>query len=165
MSLRLVSALLLALAGALYLGVAVPAAERVASQRQDQRRLRAAQHEARSRLATAEEQQAARRRVAAILAQVRPSAPENPLASLRADVLATLRQWSVSEVNLHVRPLRQPEGAAFRLTAKGPYRDVVGLTGGLARPRLGVILQSVSFRAGDGSVALEIEGQRVRILP
>jgi hypothetical protein len=28
-----------------------------------------------------------------------------------------------------------------------------------------VILQRVSFRAGEASVAVEVEGQRVRILP
>ena len=165
MRLRLVSAFLLALAGALYLGVAVPAADRVAGQQQEQRRLRAAQREARRRAASAEKQLAARRRVATILAEVSPAASGNPLATLRADVLATLRQWSVSEVNLHVRPVQRPEGAAFRLTAKGPYREIVGLTRGLARPRLGVILQRVSFRAGEASVAVEVEGQRVRILP
>ena len=165
MSLRLVSAFLLALAGALYLGVAAPALDRVAGQQQEQRRLRAAQREARRRVATAEKQLAARRRVATILAEARPAASGNLLATLRADVLATLSQWSVSEVNLHVRPVRRPEGAAFRLSAKGPYRDVVGLTRGLARPRLGMILQRVSFRAGEASVAVEIEGQRVRILP
>jgi hypothetical protein len=164
-TLRLVSALLLALAGALYLGVAAPALDRVAGQQQEQRRLRAAQQEASRRVAMAKEQLAARQRVATILAEVGPAASGSLLAALRADVLTTLRQWSVSEVTLHVRPLQRPEGAAFRLSAKGPYRDVVGLTRGLARPRLGVILQRVSFRAGEASVALEIEGQRVRILP
>ena len=165
MTLRLASALLLALAGALYFGVAAPAQDRVAGQQQEQQRLRAAQQEASRRVATARKQLAARQRVAAILADVRPAGTGSLLAALRADVLATLRQWSVSEVNLHVRPLGRPEGAAFRLTAKGSYRDVVGLTRGLARPRLGVILQRVSFRAGEASVAVDIEGQRVRILP
>lgn len=165
MTLRLASVVLLVLAGSLYFGVAVPALDRVAGQQQEQRRLRTARHEASQRVATAQKQVAARQRVARILAEARPTTSGSLLAALRADVLATLRRWSVSEVNLHVRPVQRPEGAAFRLSAKGPYREVVGLTRGLTRPRLGVILQRVSFRGGEARVAVEIEGQRVRVLP
>jgi hypothetical protein len=61
-------------------------------------------------------------------------------------------------VRLGVSPARGPYAARVRLSAEGPFAQVVSLAGLLARPERGLVLERVRLAPRGQRVSLELEG-------
>ena len=161
---RLFAVLLLAGAGLVQVGVAIPARRQVVASQGEFRRLRDQARSAREELAEAQARLAPRSRAIAILSRASGPAGE-ALAELRAELLESVESFPVRDVRLEVSPQPPPLAGRFRLGASGPYRSVVALAGDLARPESGMVVEQVALRPGRGGVTLDVQGLRVGAVP
>lgn len=154
-----VTVLLFAIAGAIHLGLGLPARrdrdearEQYARGREERERLRARVAELERRGAAAEPAPA-----------VDPSAAAR---ALRASLLRATEGLSVGSVQIAAAPGERGEVAARgRLAVTGRLADVLLVTGRLARPASGVLLERVRLAetgAASGEVRLEVEGWSAR---
>ena len=77
---------------------------------------------------------------------------------MRRSVVQTLQSAGVSGVRLSVTPGRPPYAARVRLSASGPFPEVMALAGRIARPETGVVLERVRLSPRGGGVALDLDG-------
>jgi hypothetical protein len=157
---RSLAGLLLVAAGLLFVTVAIPSTRRAVTLGEEYRRLRQSRREAEQRLGAAERRMAARARAARILAGVSSTPGGDPLAELRTGVLATLDGQGLHKIRLQVRLARAPLAAAFTLGASGSFDQIVDLSGRLASPASGVILEQATFRRVPRGLSLDIRGAR-----
>ncbi|HVR72048.1 MAG TPA: hypothetical protein VMT87_14485 [Vicinamibacteria bacterium] len=162
MTARLVSVAPLLAALLLYAGLALPLRARAGEARDAYGQARRARQQAQAELAPLERREAAWRRAAAVAAGGEEG---EPAALLRRRVLATVDGSSATAVRLGVRP--GPRGPTVRVSATAPFAEAVRLSGELARPGTGLILERVELRprADRGHVALLVEALALRARP
>jgi hypothetical protein len=142
----------------LYAGAVHPLRARAEAARDEYREARRARQQAQSQLAPLERRETLRRQAAAVFAHA--AADEGgPTAALRRSVLATLEGSGASGVRLGVRPGPGPAEATVRLSAVASFADAVRLSGELAGPGSGLILQRVRLepRGDRQRVGLDVE--------
>lgn len=142
MKARLLCAAPLLAAILLYAAVVVPLRARAGQARDDYREARRARQQAQLQLAPLERRETLRRQAAAIFAEA-ATGEGGPTAALRRSVLATLEGSGATAVRLGVRPGPGPTGATVRVSAAASFPDAVRLSGELAGPGTGLILQLV----------------------
>jgi hypothetical protein len=152
---RWIAAALLVAGVVLYAAVAVPTQRQAAEAADEYRRARDEARDIRTRLARLERRDAAHERAAAAMAATTPG---GTVRAVRRSVVQTLQDAGVSGVRLSVVPARPPFAARVRLSATGPYPEVIGFAGRLARPETGVVLERVRLSPRGGALALEIDG-------
>ena len=157
MSLRRVAIALAAAGGALYLGVAIPAASRLSAARAELQEARRQRDAGKERLA------GQRRRDEALLRAGRP-AEAATLMGVRREIVSTLDQASLTGAKLDVRPGRAPAVAVVRVEAHGAFAELMGLAERLAEPGSGLIFDRVRLVRLPSSLGLEVEGQVVGAL-
>jgi len=151
---RWVAAALLAGGIVLYAAVAVPMQRQAALAAEDYRRARDEARDIRTRLARLERRDAARARAATVLAGATPG---DTVRAVRRSVVQTLQGVRLSGVRLGVSAERPPYAARVRLAATGSFADAVALTGLLARPDTGIVLDHVRLAPRGEGVALDLE--------
>jgi hypothetical protein len=140
---------------ALYAAVGVPMQREATAAADEYRRARDEARDIRTRLARLERRDAAHARAATAL----PAAtPADTVRAVRRVVVQTLQEAHVSGVRLAVSPARGPYAARVRLSAEGPFAQVVSLAGLLARPERGLVLERVRLAPRGQRVSLELEG-------
>jgi hypothetical protein len=149
---RIVSASLLVLAAALYVGVALPGTRRLEAAQAEYRRVRDERHEALRELAPLDRREAARRRATPI-AQL----TGDPVGALRQAVLKSLGGTPLTSVRLQVHPARAPLGAEVQLSAEGTVAEVMRFAGELGGPRSGVVLERLHLASAPAGVSLELQ--------
>jgi hypothetical protein len=152
---RWIAAALVVAGVALYAAVAVPTQRQAAAAADEYRRARDEARDIRTRLARLERRDAAHTRAATALAAATPG---GTVRAVRRSVVQTLQDAGVSGVRLGVLPGRPPYAARVRLSASGPYPEVMALTERLSRPETGVVLERVRLSPRAGIVAVEIDG-------
>ena len=160
MNARRLAAALIIVAAVVYVGFALPARLAAVAAGDEYHRARDRRREALARLDQLERRQAARRRAAAALAGA--SASPSPgasgsLVALRRSVLASLAGSGTSNVRLVVQAGRPPVAATLQLSAEAPFADAVRLAGHVARPGMGIALQTVRFTPRTTGVLLEMD--------
>jgi len=155
MKVRLGAASLLVVAVALYAAVAVPMQRQAAAAADEYRRARDEARDIRARLARLERRDAAHARASHAIAADTPGAA---VRAVRRSVVQTLQAARVSGVRLGVMAARAPYTTRVHLTAAASFADAVALTGLLARPETGVVLDRVQLTPRGDGVALEVEG-------
>lgn len=153
---RVGAAVLLALAGLTYFGLAVPLRTRAAAARAEFGQARQQRRQTRARLVSLERGRAARERAAALLASARTTAGDASGVVRRA-VVNALTVARVSDVRLSVRPGRAPIGAAVTLSAQGRFAEVMRLLANLARPETGLVFESVQLLARPAGLVLQMQ--------
>jgi len=151
------AALFLLAAGLLYVTVTLPARQAVAAAQDAFGRVRDERLRLRARLAEREQQAAAEDRAAAALAAA-AGGPGDAVVHVRRSVVGSLEGAVVSGVRLTVTSGRAPVGAKLRFSAEGRYGEALRLTGHLARPGSGLVLESVRFRPSPAGLTLELTG-------
>lgn len=154
--LRIAAGVLGLLALLLYVAVARPLESRALAAGEEYRRARDQRRDARARVAELERRAAARARAAAILAAAR-NAPGGGVREVRRGVVDIVTRAGVSSVRLGVRPGRPPVSASVSLSAEGPFADVVRLTGELARPGSGLVLDRVRLVSRPPRIGLDVD--------
>jgi hypothetical protein len=152
---RWIAAALVVAGVVLYATVAVPTQRQAAAAADEYRRARDEARDIRTRLARLERRDAAHIRASTALAAATPG---GTVRAVRRSVVQTLQNAGVSGVRLSVLPGRPPYAARVRLSASGPYAEVMALAGRLAHPETGVVLERVRLSPRGGAVALEIDG-------
>jgi len=155
MKVRILAAALLALAVALYAAAAVPMQRQAAAAADEYRRARDDARDMRARLARLERRDAAHARAARAVAADTPGAA---VRAVRRSVVQTLQQARVSGVRLGVVAARPPYSTRVHLSATASFTDAVALTGLLARPETGLVLDRVQLSPRGDAVALEVDG-------
>ena len=147
MSVRGAAFLLLAAAFLVLVGLALPQGARAAAAHEDRRLALRERDRALSEL------EGLKRRSAALQAV---SAAGNP-GSLRQAVIGSLAGAAVSNVRLTVQPARPPLVAALKFSAEGGFDDLVALSGRLAGPGTGLVLDACQFVSGPQDLRLVID--------
>ena len=142
----------------LYAGLALPLSARAGQARDEYRQARRERQQAQAQLAPLERREAARRQAAAVFASA-ALGEGGPAAALRRSVLATLEGSRARAVRLSVRPGPGPVEATVRVSAAASFPDAVRLSGELARPGTGLILQRVRLepRGDRKQINLDVE--------
>jgi hypothetical protein len=153
---RGLAGLIAVVAGLLYLGVAIPAHRALAEAQDAFGRAREERRNLQSRLTRFEMRTAAEDRATEALAA--GGSAGDPVGRLRHSVVASIEGASVSGVRLAVSPGRSPVGARVQLSAEGAYTEALRLSGTLARPGSGLVLESVHLRPSPAGVALDLSG-------
>jgi hypothetical protein len=152
---RLLALGLLAAAAAVHALVTVPLQRQAAIDGAEYRRVRDARRLVQARLARLERAETLRRQAAAVF---RAPAPEEIVRIARRSLIGSLGDAPVSNVHLSVRPGgREHVATAVTLDADGGFEDVIRLSGHVARPGSGLVLQSVTFTSRRRSVSLSLE--------
>jgi hypothetical protein len=161
MNARRLAAALLVVAAIVYGGLGLPARRSAAAAGDEYHRVRDRRREALARLDKLERREDARRRAAAALAGARAAPSPGPgglLVALRRSVLASLAGSGTSNVRLVVQEGHAPVAATLQLAAEGTFADAVRLAGHVARPGMGIVLQTVRFSPRPTGVLLELNG-------
>ncbi len=153
---RWVAAALLAGGIALYAAVAVPMQRQAAAAAEEYRRARDDARDIRARLARLERRDAIHARASQAIAAA--STPGGAVRAVRRSVVQTLQSTRVSGVRLSVVPARAPYTTRVHLSASGPFGDAVTLSGLIARPETGVVLERVHLSPRADGVALDLDG-------
>jgi hypothetical protein len=162
--LRVGAGALALLALGLYAGVARPLESRALTAGEEYRRARDERRDARARAAELERRAAARARAAAVLAAA-GSVPGGGVREVRRGVVDIVTRSRVSSVRLGVRPGRPPASASVSLSAEGPFADVVRLTGELARPGSGLVLDRVRLVSRPPRVGVDVSASGLGVGP
>jgi hypothetical protein len=165
MNARRLAAALFVIAAIVYGGLALPARRSAVAAGDEYRRARDRRREALTRLNQLERREAARRRAAAAFAGNSASPAPGPgglLVAVRRSVLASVEGSGTSNVHLVVGQGRPPVAATLQLAAEGPFAEAVRLAGHVARPGMGIALQTVRFSPGATGVLLELNGLRLQ---
>jgi hypothetical protein len=139
----------------LYVAVAVPAQRQASAAAEEYRRARDEARDVRTRLARLERRDAAHTRAAAAITGATPG---ETVRAVRRSVVQTLQGAGVSGVRLSVAPGRAPLAARVRLTASGPFPEVIALTNRIARPETGVVLERIRLSPRASGVTLDLDG-------
>jgi hypothetical protein len=152
---RLLGGGFLVLAGVVYWGLALPLEHQTASSLLEVQRLDRERRQVSSRLVSLERREALSRRVSAAFS------PEvvgstGTVRALRLSVIGSLKQADVSGVRLAVRA---GEGRSTKVvvSAEGSFAEIVRLSGHVARPGAGLILERVGFISRPPDVTLSLE--------
>ena len=152
---RWVAAALLVAGIVLYAAAAVPMQRPAAAAADEYRRARDEARDIRSRLARLERRDAAHARATALAGA---STPGETVRAVRRSMVQTLQDGRISGVRLAVLPGRAPYAARVRLTAEGSFPDVIALSGRVARPETGVVLERVRLSPRADRVTLDLDG-------
>jgi hypothetical protein len=161
---RGVALLLLAATAVVYAGLTVPLQRKAAAAAEAYRRARDDRRAARTRLGELERRESALRRAAPARGDA-TSSPRDPVGQTRHGIVASLEGAGLSGIRLAVRPGQPPAVAQVRLSAEGPFPDVVRLTGELVRPGTGVVLEKFHLSGRDSRVAMSLEGVGLEAAP
>jgi hypothetical protein len=153
---RWLAALLVAAAGGLYVAVGLPMQRQATAAADEYKRARDEARDIRARLARLERRDAAHARAAAALPAA--ATPADTVRAVRRVVVQALQEAKVAGVRLGVSSARAPYAARVRLSAEGPFAQVVSLAGLLARPDRGLVLERVRFAPRGDRVGLDLEG-------
>ncbi|PYQ48892.1 MAG: hypothetical protein DMF78_20110 [Acidobacteria bacterium] len=153
---RWLAALLVAAGLGLYAAVGAPMQRQATAAADEYKRARDEARDIRARLARLERRDAAHARAAAALPAA--ATPADTVRAVRRVVVQTLQEAHVSGVRLGVSAARAPYAARVRLSAAGPFAQVVSLAGLLARPERGLVLEKVRFSPRGETVSLDLEG-------
>jgi hypothetical protein len=145
-SVRGAAFLVLAAAFLVLVGFALPLRSRAAAAQEE--RLLAL----RERDQALSELEGLKRRSAALQAV---SAAGDP-GSLRQAVIGSLDDAAVSNVRLTVQPARPPLVASLKFSAEGGFDDLVALSGRIAGPGTGLVLEACQFVSRPQDLRLEI---------
>ena len=150
------SALVMAgVAAVLYFGVARPLRTQASAYAHAFFAARGERRDAFARLAELQRRSQARARAVAAV----KGAADDPAVTTRAvrrSVAQAVEGSRAAGVHLAIRP--SGDGVDVNVTARGPAADVLDLTGQLARPEFGVVLERVSFTRSAGAVGLQVQG-------
>jgi hypothetical protein len=163
-SARAAALLLLAAAGAVYAGLALPLQKKAAAASEDYRRARDDRRAAHARLGEIQRRETALRR-AAPSGGSSAALSGDPVGQTRQGIVAVLAGAGLSGIRLGVRPGAPPAAAKIRLSAEGPFAEVVRLTDELVRPGTGVVLERCQLSGQDSRVAVQIEGVGLQAAP
>jgi hypothetical protein len=152
---RLLALGLLAAATAVHVLVTLPLQRQAASDGAEYRRARDARRRVHARLARLERAEMLRRQAAAVF---KAAAAGETVRIARRSLIGSLGGVPVSNVRISARPgTGQHVATAVTLDADGAFDDVIRLSGHVARPGSGLVLQAVSFVARERSVRLSLE--------
>jgi hypothetical protein len=148
----------LVIAGAavvLYFGVARPLRAQASAYADAFGAARVERHDASARLADLQRRSQARARA---VAAVKGAAgdPAGTTRAVRRSVAQAVEGSRAAGVHLAIRP--SANGVDVNVTARGAAADVLDLTGQLARPEFGVVLERVSFTRSAREIGLQVEG-------
>ena len=82
--------------------------------------------------------------------------PAGTTRAVRRSVAQAVEGSRAAGIHLAIRPGK--DGVDVNVTASGPAGEVLDLTGQLARPEFGVVLERVSFARSEGGVGLQVQG-------
>lgn len=155
MKTRVASAILLLAAALAYLGVALPARARAAAAQDQFARVREDRQRLRTRRAELERQQEAQERAARVMTA---AGGADAVSALRTAVVSAIEGEPVTGVQLSVSGGRGAVAARFQVSASGSFPQIVRLSGRLARPGSGLVLERLRFRPTASGLRLEAEG-------
>jgi hypothetical protein len=161
MSTRWVALAVVGMAAVLYVGVARPLRTKAAAYADAFGAARVERRDAATRVADLQRRSQARARAVAAV----KGAADDPAVTTRAvrRSVAQAVEGSRAGVHLSIRP--GVNGVDVNVSARGPAADVLDLTGRLARPEFGVVLERVSFARSGGDVGLQVQGQGIARTP
>jgi hypothetical protein len=155
MSSRWAALVIVGVAAVLYLGVARPLRTRAAAYADAFGAARVERRDATARLADLQRRSQARARAVAAV----KGAADDPAVTTRAvrrSVAQAVESSRAGGVHLAIRP--GVNGVDVNVSARGRAADVLDLTGQLARPEFGVVLERVSLARSAGDVGLQVQG-------
>lgn len=155
MRIRVASAILLGAATLVYLGVALPLRARAATAQVELARAREERQGLHDRRVALEREQEAGERAARVMAA---GGGPDAVSALRAAVVSALEEEPVGGVQLRVSGGSGAVAARFQLSALGGFPEIVRLSGRLARPSAGLVLDRVRFSPTPSGLRLEAEG-------
>ncbi len=142
-------------AAVLYFGVARPLRAQAYADADAFGAARVERRDASARLSELQRRSQARARAVAAV----KGASGDPAVTTRAvrrSVAQAVEGSRAAGVHLAIRP--SSKGVDVNVTARGPAAAVLDLTGQLARPEYGVVLERVSFTRSAGEVGLQVQG-------
>ena len=138
-----------------YFGVARPLRAQAAADADAFGAARVVRRDAMARVAELQRRSQARARaVAAVQGAVND--PAVTTRAVRRSVAQAVEGARASGVRLAIRPGRK--GVDVTVSALGSAPDVLDLSGALARPEFGVVLDRVAFTRAESAVALQVDG-------
>ncbi len=146
---RAIAGALVVVAVLLYAGVAAPLGREAGAAADEYRRLRDERREVRVRLARLERRDSVRNALAA------GGGPGGAVRAVRRILVDRVGVAGVSDVRLGVRPGRG--AVAARLSAQGPFADVLRLCGLLASPDTGLVLTQVHLTPHPPLAGVELD--------
>lgn len=155
MSARTAALLMAVGAAVLYFGVSRPLRAQAGAYADAFGAARVERRDATLRLSELQRRNQARARAVAAV----KGAAGDPAATTRAvrrSVAQAVEGSRATGVTLAIRP--RDDGVAVDVSARGEAPDVLDLTGQLARPEFGVVLEQVAFTRSDGEVGLRVQG-------
>jgi hypothetical protein len=144
-----------ALAVVLYFGVARPMRARAGADADAFGAARLVRRDTAAMLSELQRRSQARARAVAAV----KGAADDPAVTTRAvrrSVAQAVEGARAAGLHLAIRPGRK--GVDVSVTARGSAADVLDLTGTLARPEFGVVLDRVTFTRSSGDVGLQLDG-------
>ena len=155
MSSRPAALVIAGVAAVLYFGVARPLRAQASAYADAFGPARVERRDASARLSELQRRSQARARA---VAAVKGAAgdPAVTTRAVRRSVAQAVEGSRAAGVHLAIRP--SGNGVDVNVTARGPAVDVLDLTGQLARPEFGVVLERVSFTRSGGEVGLQVQG-------
>jgi hypothetical protein len=155
MSSRVAALVMAGVAGVLYFGVARPLRAQASAYADAFGAARVERRDATLRVADLQRRSQARARAVAAV----KGAADDPAVTTRAvrrSVAQAVEGSRAGGVHLAIRP--SVKGVDVNVSARGRAADVLDLTGQLARPEFGVVLERVSFTRSAGEVGLQVQG-------
>jgi hypothetical protein len=155
MSSRPAALVIAVVAAMLYFGVARPLRAQASASAEEFGVARIERRDATARLSELQRRRQARARA---VAAVKGAAgdPAVTTRAVRRAVAQAVEGSRAAGVHLAIRP--RADGVDVTVTAHGPASAVLDLTGQLARPEFGVVLERVSFTRSSGEVGLHVQG-------
>ena len=155
MSSRPAALVMAVVAAVLYFGVARPLGAQAAAYADAFGAARVERRDATARVSELQRRSQARARA---VAAVKGAAgdPAVTTRAVRRSVAQAVEGARAAGVHLAIRPSN--DGVDVNVMAHGPAADVLDLTGQLARPEFGVVLERVSFTRSAGEVGLQVQG-------
>jgi hypothetical protein len=151
-----VAALVLAgMAAVVYFAVARPLRAQASAYADAFGAARSERRDATTRLSELQRRSQARARVVAAVTGAAGD-PAVTTRAVRRSVAQAVEASRAAGVHLAIRPSR--DGVDVDVTARGPAEDLLDLTGHLARPEAGVVLERVAFTRSTDGVGLHVDG-------
>lgn len=147
--------LVAAIAVGLHVGVTRPMRARAAAYADAFGAARVERQDLTQRLAELQRRSRARARAMAAVAGA-GSDPAVTTRAVRQSVAEAVRGSRASGVRLSIRP--SDAGIDVSVLARGSATEILDLTGQLARPEFGVVLERVTLTRDDGRVNLQLKG-------
>jgi hypothetical protein len=152
---RLVASALALAALGVHFGLVARQEGRAAMATDDYRRLRDERQQVAGRLARQARLENAQRRAGRLPNR---DGALTPARAARLQIVKTLAGSGVSNVRIGVAPAgRPPLAVSVHLSGEGSFDDVLKLTGGVAGPGSGLLLQQVALEARDTRVSVSMD--------